>query len=291
LKTIACIPAFNAEKIINSVIADVANYVDRVIVCDDGSSDNTSKIAKDSGATVITHKKNLGKGGALKSLFGYVKGQEFDVLVTIDGDGQNYPEEIPKLIAPIQDGQADIVIGYRFESAEEMPKYRRFGNKLFDKLTNAATDLPFKDTQSGFRAYSKRAIDQISFIATGYAADSEILVSASRQAMRILEVKVKVKYNTGGTTSVRNPVRHGTDVITLLLEVIAIKHPLAYLGLPGLISTIIGIIFTFIMITHFNASGFFSVPTTLVAIGFLSLGILLTLTSVLLFTLARQLQR
>ena len=118
---VACIPAYNEEKTIADIIKRSMNFVDTVIVCDDGSEDHTVKKAKEAGATVIQHGKNLGKGAALRSLFDYGKRLGSDILVTIDGDGQFLPEEMDKLMAPILNEQVDIVIGYRFDSSIEMP--------------------------------------------------------------------------------------------------------------------------------------------------------------------------
>ena len=154
MQKIACIPAYNEEKSIHEVVKDSFQFVDKVIVCDDGSNDKTAEEAKKAGAIIITHKKNSGKGSALRSLFDYVKESKFDVLITIDGDGQFFPKEIPKLITPITKNGYDVVIGNRANGKTEMPKYRKFGNAVLDKMTNAASELPFNDTQSGFRAYS-----------------------------------------------------------------------------------------------------------------------------------------
>lgn len=283
-------PAYNEERKIPSLIKELFEYVDKVIVCDDGSKDKTTQVAEEAGATVIVHGQNMGKGAALKSLFNYVRDLDFDVLVTIDGDGQFLPSEIPKLVEPIKQNKYDVVIGYRFTDAE-MPAYRKFGNKILDKLTNAASDLPFRDTQSGYRAYTKKAIQQISFTAKGFGADSEILVSASRHALRIGEEKVTVKYDTGGATSTRHPLAHGTDVIALLLELIAVKHPLAYLGLPGLFFVVLGALFSVVVISLFNETRYFSVPNTLLSFGSLFIGILLILTAVILFAISRLLRR
>lgn len=283
-------PAYNEERKIPSLVKELLQYVDKVIVCDDGSADKTTQAAEDAGATVIVHGQNMGKGAALKSLFNYVKDTNFDTLVTIDGDGQFLPSEIPKLVEPIKKNKYDIVIGYRF-SDQEMPGYRRFGNRFLDKLTNAASDLPFRDTQSGYRAYSKKAIRQITFTAKGFGADSEILVSASRHALRIGEEKVTVKYDTGGVTSTHHPLIHATDVIALLLELVAVKHPLAYLGLPGLFFVVLGVLFSTVVISLFNETRYFSVPNTLLSFGSLFLGVLLILTAVILFAISRLLRR
>jgi len=285
LVTLACIPAFNVEKSINNVVKDVSNYVDKVIVCDDGSSDKTYKEAESGGAILLKHKKNLGKGAALKSLFEYAKKKDFDVLVTIDGDGQFLAEEIPKLIDPIKKNGCDIVIGSRVDNESEMPRYRKFGNKVLDKMTSAASELPFKDTQSGFRAYSKKAIDKIKFYSDGFASDSEILVSASENGLQISEEKINVKYDTGTKTSTSNPLSHSTDVITKLIELIAVKSPLKLLGIPGIALFLFGLFYSGVVISIFNQTGYFSVPSTLVALGSVVTGLLFILTAIILFTI------
>jgi glycosyltransferase involved in cell wall biosynthesis len=288
---LACIPTFNEEGVIEKVIEKTLHHVDKVIVCDDGSSDNTVQKAKDAGAHVLIHEKNLGKGAAMKTLFEYVKKNQADIIVTIDGDGQFLPEEIPQLIIPILEKKADIVIGYRFEDNEEMPAYRKFGNKMLDKMTNLATDLPFRDTQSGFRAYTKNAIEQIEFITNGFGADSEILVSASKKGLKISERKVTVLYDTGSKTSTKNPISHTTGVVSSLIELIALQKPLRYLGIPGIVLMIIGVIYSGVVIAMFNETRFFSVPSTLVALGSLMVGLILLLTSLVLFVIIRSGQR
>lgn len=288
---IACIPVFNEVNSIGDIIKRSLNYVDKVIVCDDGSSDGTSKAAKNAGAIVIEHKKNLGKGAALRSLFDNAKQMNADVMVTIDGDGQFKPEEMEKLIEPILDDGYDIVIGYRFDDSVEMPSYRKAGNKILDKITNMASELPFRDTQSGFRAYSKKAINSINFITDGFGADSEILVDASKKGLKISEKKVTVIYDTGGKTSTKNPISHTGEVISSLIELVALRHPLKYLGIPGLILIIVGVINGAYVMSMFNQTRYFSIPFTLLAIASLVLGALLMMISVVLFSIVRTSKR
>lgn len=288
---IACIPVYNEEKVIGEIVKKCMNYVDKVIVCDDGSTDNTAKVAKENGAHVIQHKKNIGKGSAMRSLFRSALENNGDVIVTIDGDGQFLPEEIPKIIEPILKNQSDIVIGYRFDDKTEMPSYRRIGNKVLDKISNFASELPFRDTQSGFRAYSKKAIQMIKFTADGFGADSEILVDASRKELRISEEKITVIYNTGGKTSTKHPITHSSSVISTLIELIAIRQPLRYLGVPGIILLVIGIIYSIVVIAIFNDTRYFSIPSTLIALGSVMIGIVLLLMSVVLFSINRIVKR
>ena len=289
--TIIGIPVYNEEKFIKNIVQRCLKYSDNVIVCDDGSTDSTIEEAKIGGATVIKHEQNKGKGAALKSLFKAAKESKADVLVTIDGDGQFLPEEIDKIMKPILENKADIVIGYRFDDSTEMPTYRKMGNKFLDKMTNAASEIKFRDTQSGFRSYSKKAIESVNFVADGFSADSEILVDASKKKLRIIEEKVTVIYNTGEDTSTQNPVSHSAGVIASLVELIALRHPLKYLGIPGFILIGIGIFFAILVITYFNETRQFSIPSTLIALGGLTIGTILVLMSIVLFSISRATRR
>jgi len=282
---IACIPAYNEEKPIFDVVKRTLQFVDKVIVCDDGSQDSTAVVAKNAGAHVLKNNKNLGKGAAMKALFEYAKELDADIVVTIDGDGQFLPEEIPKLFTSLIDSKADIVIGYRFDDEQDMPSYRKLGNKILDRVTTIAADLPFRDTQSGFRAYSKKAIKSIKFTTDGFGADSEILVNASKKGLKITEEKVTVLYDTNGKTSTQNPISHSASVISSLIELIAVKKPLKYLGIPGGVLLIIGIIYSVVVIVIFNDTRYFSIPSTLVALGSLVMGLMLLMMSVLLYSI------
>ena len=287
MKRIVCIPAYNEGHIIHKLITECKKYADLIIVCDDGSSDNTSLEAKSAGALVINHKTNKGKGAALRSLFDTAKKNNPDVVVTIDGDGQFLPEEIPKLMNPVLEKQIDIVIGYRFSDSSEMPAYRQFGNKFLDKITNLASELPFRDTQSGFRAYSRQALTKIVFSNNNFAADSEILINASKMGLKISEEKITVLYNVGGSTSTLNPVHHTASVFSSLIEMVALKKPLLLLGIPGLILTIIGIVYSVNVIAIFNDTRYFSIPITLLSIGSLTIGLILSLMSIVLYSISK----
>ena len=288
---IVCIPAYNEENTISDIISRSLKFADKVIVCDDGSTDSTSKKAKDSGATVINHVKNSGKGTALKSLFEYIKKSNFDVAVTIDGDGQFLPEEMEKLIEPILKNGVDVVIGNRFSNSEEMPAYRKTGNKVLDKITKLASDLPVEDSQSGYRAYSSKAINTLSFHTSGFGIDSEILIDAVNKNLTISEQPVTVLYDTGFKTSTKNPISHSSGVLSSLLQLIAINHPLRYLGIPGFILLIIGLSFSVLVMSMFNEDRYFSIPSTLIAIGTLVIGLMLMLMSVVLYSISQMSKR
>ena len=287
LYILACLPAFNEEGVIGNLIKKIIPLVDSVVVCDDGSTDLTSKESQDAGAFVIQHKQNKGKGAALQSLFDFARHSNADVIVTIDGDGQFLPEEIPKLTEDIENGKSDIVIGYRFETEKDMPSYRKIGNKVLDELSKQVSNLNLRDTQSGFRAYSKKAIEKINFKNNGFVADSEILIDASTKDLIISEQHVTVLYNTGTRTSTQNPIRHGSSVLISLLEMVLMKRPLTFLGIPGLIMSVIGIITSSLTLISFNETGYFSIPLTLLSIVLFTVGVMLVLVSGILFSFNR----
>ena len=284
---IACIPVFNEENSIGDIVSRSLKFVDRVVVCNDGSTDQTSINAVKAGAIVLEHEKNLGKGAAFKTLFEYANKINADIMITIDGDGQFLPEEMKNLINNLQKSNADVVIGNRYGDQKEMPLYRKTGNKILDKITKLATNLPFQDTQSGYRVYSKNAISSIKITNDGFGVDSEILVDAANKGLKITEEPVTVLYNIGHKTSTKDPITHSVSVVSSLLELIAINHPLRFLGIPGFILIIIGIIFSIIVITIFNESRYFSIPSTLTALGSLMVGILLLLMSVVLYSISK----
>jgi len=167
----------------------------------------------------------------------------------------------------------------------EMPNYRAFGNKVLDKMTNIASNLPFEDTQSGFRSYSKKAINSISIQSDGFGSDAEILVNAAQKGLRIVDVPVTVLYNIGTKTSTKNPISHTTEVILSLIELISIKRPLSFLGIPGFVLLVIGIIFSIMVISLFNETRYFSIPYMLLTIGSFTMGLILIMMSVLLFSI------
>ena len=159
---LVCIPAFDEEKTIGDIVKKSLEHADKVIVCDDGSTDNTAKIARNCGAQVITHTKNQGYGAAIITLFEAARKENVEIMVTIDGDGQHNPDQIPLLVDALKEHNVDVVIGSRFlDNSTKHQGYRRHGIKIITSASNLGTDFKVSDSQSGFRAYSKNAIDSI----------------------------------------------------------------------------------------------------------------------------------
>ena len=277
-------PAFNEEKNIAPLIMKIAQLGYQVLVCDDASTDSTAMIAEKMGAIVIKHTRNLGYGATIQSIFNKSRELNCDVLVTIDADGQHNYQEIKDLVKPIQDDDVDLVIGSRFLGKKtDMPKYRKIGIKTLTKITNAIEDLNVTDSQSGFRAYSKKAITSIFPVEDSMGVSTEILVKASQKKLRIIEVPIVVSYE--GDTSTHNPASHGMSVLGTSIKLISIKHPLGFYGLPGLFFIGLGISFTIITLTSFSETRNIITNQALLAIGSLLFGLVLSLTGIILFSI------
>ena len=279
------IPAFNEEKNIAAIITKLADITDTIIVCNDGSSDLTSDIAEKMGAFVINHEKNLGYGAAIRSIFLKAKELDGDILVTFDADGQHRIEDVEKVTKPIIDQEVDLVIGSRFldESEKEVPRYRKVGIKVITKITNASIKKQLTDSQSGFRAYSKKVLNELNPSELGMGISTEILIKASNKNFRITEVPIKILYS--GDTSTHNPVSHGSSVILSTIKYTSIEHPLKFYGIPSMILFIIGISFTYLAVEYYAEIGRLNTNLTIIAAGTVLIAVVLLITSILLYSL------
>jgi len=285
LKIIVGIPAFNEEKNIAAIITKLADITDTIIVCNDGSSDLTSDIAEKMGAFIINHEKNLGYGAAIRSIFLKAKELDGDILVTFDADGQHRIEDIEKVTKPIINQEVDLVIGSRFldESEKEVPQYRKVGIKVITKITNVSIKKQLTDSQSGFRAYSKKVLAELNPSELGMGISTEILIKASSKNFRITEVPIKILY--AGDTSTHNPVSHGSSVILSTIKYTSIEHPLKFYGIPSMILFIIGISFTYLSAEYYAEIGRLNTNLTIIAASTVLIAVVLLITSILLYSL------
>ncbi len=215
---ICVIPAFNEERTIEEVVQQAKKYVDEVIVVDDGSTDCTLKKAEEAGSRTIRHKKNMGKGAALRTGISAALRRRADIIVTMDGDGQHDPHLIPKLIEPIVRGEADVVIGSRFLKhgrRKGMPKIRVLSNKITTFILRRIYGVETTDSQSGFRAFKADALKRVSFHSDDFIAESEILIEAKRKGLTVKEVPIQAIY--GGERSKMKPVKHTLRFIYVVL--------------------------------------------------------------------------
>jgi len=282
---IVCIPAYNEESSIQDIVKKSAQYVDKVIVCDDGSSDNTAKLAKESGAIVITHDKNQGYGAALSTLFNYARKQNAKTMITIDGDGQHNPDQIPLLLNAITTHNVDVVIGSRFlDDTTTASNYRKTGIKIITSASNYGTNFKVSDSQSGFRAYSKDAIDSIHPTEQGMSVSTEILLKISNKGLSIAEVPITISYD--GDTSEQNSISHGISVLMNTVKYISIKHPIKFYGIPGLVLIIMGTVMGgFFLDAYLNHQTVYYGSLLGSVILFL-LGAILSVTAIILFSMA-----
>ena len=285
MKITVGIPAYNEEKNIASIIVKLKKIADVVIVCNDGSTDSTSEIAQNLGAIVINHTKNLGYGAGINSIFHKAKEIGSEILITFDADGQHRIEDIDRVIKPISDGQSDIVIGSRFldDSEKEIPNYRKVGIKVITKITNTSIKKQLTDSQSGFRAYSKKVLGQLSPSESGMGVSTEILIKASSKNFRISEVPIKILYE--GKTSTHNPITHGSSVIISTIKYTSIERPLTFYGIPSVVFLFIGIIFSYMAIQYYVEIGRLSTNLTIVGVSSVLIGLVLLITATLLFSL------
>ena len=279
------IPAYNEEKNIALIITKLKKITDSIIVCDDGSSDLTGEIARELGAIVISHPKNMGYGAAIRSLFLKATELDLDGLITMDADGQHRIEDVNSVFGPINDEVADIVIGSRFldKKSEEMPNYRKVGIKIITKVTNLSIKEKLTDSQSGFRAYSKKALQKVIPSDVGMGVSTEILIKASNLELKVAEVPIKVHYDVD--TSTHNPVSHGTSVILSTIKFTSIHNPLKFYGIPGIIFLIIGLGFIAWTIQIYVTSQQIITNVSLIGIGCIVLGAVLLMTAVILFSI------
>ena len=284
MKITVGLPAYNEEKNIAKIIVHLKKIADQIIVCDDGSEDSTSMIAKSLGVIVINHPKNLGYGSAIKSIFLKAKEIDADVLVTIDADGQHKIEDVEKVVKPIVDGHADISIGSRFlKEGDAVPNYRKLGIKVITKVTNSSLSDKITDAQSGFRAYNKKVLQSLTPSDSGMGISTEILIKSSNLGLKIAEVPTEIQYE--GDTSSQNPVSHGTGVLMSTLKYISIERPLIFYGIPSFIFFIIGLTFTFFAAQYYAEIGRLNTNLTLIAGGTLLIGVILIVTTILLYSL------
>jgi len=249
------------------------------------------EIAERLGAEVVRHEHRLGYGAALQSLFRRARELGADVLVTLDGDGQHDPDEIKAVVGPILNGEADIVVGSRFLGEDnEVPFYRRLGIKAITRLTGRASGNSFSDAQSGFRAYSKKAIEGLKLNENGMGASAEILLQAEKQKFDVLEVPVNCRYR-GLETSKHSPLTHGASVIMSIIRLMVEEKPLILLGIPGAISLLIGMFFGVWMLQIYAVEHQIPTNMALASMAFILIGMFVVFTGITLYAITRLSQK
>ena len=240
MRVLCAIPCLNEEVAVGSVVLRARRHVTEVVVVDDGSTDNTEEVARLAGATVLRHAENRGKGEAYRTLWAHARVQGFEALVVLDGDGQHDPDEIPLVLAKLQEGN-DFVVGARWGDSTGMPLWRKVGKRVLDYGTAMASEgiegaPKLTDSQSGFRAYSRKALEAIEPRQAGFSVESQLLIDAHEAGLRIAETRIHCRYDVDSSTE--GPIRHASGVLNDLLVAVGVRHPLLFLGLPGFVSLV-----------------------------------------------------
>jgi glycosyltransferase involved in cell wall biosynthesis len=219
-KVVVGVPAFNEEATIASVVKTCRPFASTILVVDDGSTDETATRAYESGATVLRHESNGGKGVAVATIFDFANRELADILVLLDGDGQHDPGEIPNLLEKIASGDSDIVVGSRFVdgAGNATPGIRKIGQRFFNTMTYLLSGVRCSDSQSGFRAFNRRAITSMRFSADSFSVESEMQFECRARALTLAEVPITCSYDSPPK---RNIVRHGLIVLTGLIRLAA----------------------------------------------------------------------
>jgi len=293
-RIVAVIPAYNEERTIASVILSAEKYVDRVIVCDDGSTDMTGVIARRLGAELVRHESKHGYGAALQSLFKRARAFDADVMVTLDGDGQHDPNEIPMLVELVLERKADVVIGSRFlgdiEKMNDIPRYRRYGIMVITKLTKVASKSRISDAQSGFRAYGRKALKSLRLHENGMGASVEVLMEAKTKGLTVVEVPTGCNYH-GLKTSTHNALGHAANVVMSIAKLVVEERPLVFLGIPGVMSLLVGIFFGVWMLRLYAIEQQIITNVALASISFILIGLFAISTAITLYSIIRLMEK
>jgi len=285
-KIMVATPAYNEARYIGSIILQARQYAAEIMVVDDGSIDGTSKVAELAGATVIRHAENRGYGSAIQSILAEAKKQNTDILVILDADSQHNPDEIPSLIKGISDG-SDIIIGSREMQKNVIAGYRRLGQRVLSRLTHIASRKKLSDTESGFRAYSRKAINTLELKEEGMAISSEIVTEAIAKGLTITEIPISVTYTRDGSTL--NPLVHGFGVLNRIMVMISERRPLLVFGVIGGVCIISGIFVGVLVVQTLQAQQILQVGSALISMLLITVGVLSVSTGLILNVLVRRL--
>jgi glycosyltransferase involved in cell wall biosynthesis len=239
-RIVVAIPAFNEDRFIGSLVLKLRACGKSVLVVDDGSTDATAAVAEAAGAAVVRHDINKGKMSAVQTIFHEARRMNADVLVLLDGDSQHDPSEVDQLAAAILDSGADMVVGSRFAGIRSrIPRWRVVGQHALTFATNIGSGVALTDTESGYRAFSRRAIEQMRFKGSGFALEPATQFQAKQHGWKVLEVPISVHYEL---PMKRNPVWHGMGQLDAIFRLVAEHRPLLFFGVPGLLLLLLGLL-------------------------------------------------
>ncbi|MGE5223689.1 MAG: glycosyltransferase family 2 protein [Omnitrophica WOR_2 bacterium] len=280
---VVVIPAFNEDRFIGSVVLKAKKFASSVIVVDDGSTDSTAYVAAASGALVVHHEKNQGKAAALNTGFRLAREYHARAVVVLDADGQHLTDDIYKIVDPVLTGKADIVIGSRYIlPTSHVPRHRIWGHWAFNLLTRIVSGVAVTDSQSGYRAFSPRALEAIQFHSNGFSVESEMQFIAHENGLSLVEVPITIRYTEKPKRSV---IGQGLQVLNGILRLAGQYRPMLMLGLLGTVAILSAFGMGILVIqrleqTHELATGYALICVLLFMLGSMMLSTGFTLHSV-----------
>ena len=297
-ETLVAIPAYNEAGTIGAVVSVARKHADAVLVIDDGSDDDTALEAEQAGAAVIEHDTNSGYGASLQTAFQAADRRYAEHLVILDGDGQHDAADVPDLVAPLRNGDADVTIGSRFAPGSEtdLPLYRRFGIGVVNLVTNLSLGVVrsrswVTDTQSGFRAYGRRAVETLAAdgeVGDRMCASTDILYHAHHNNYTIAEVGTTIDYDVEDASS-HGPVSHGIHLVMNIVKTVERDRPITFLGVPGFLLAFLGLGFGYWTISNYMATSSFSVGLAVTSMFLVLGGTFACFTAIILHSLSTQL--
>ncbi|HGJ67543.1 TPA: glycosyltransferase family 2 protein [bacterium] len=216
MKICILIPGYNESRTISQVVSNARKVIDDIVVVDDGSKDNTAQLAQASGATVLKHEVNKGKGAALKTGFDYVIKNGYDAVITMDSDGQHDPNDVYTFLNATNKFKSGIIIGSRMNDISNMPAVRKCTNKLTSYINSTLAHQRIDDSQSGFRLITTDVLKTVKLETDRFETESEILIKASKAGFRIISVPIKTIY--GEEKSKIRPIKDTLTFIRLFFR-------------------------------------------------------------------------
>jgi glycosyltransferase involved in cell wall biosynthesis len=220
MRTCALIPAFNEIPYIADVVKGTRPHVEKVVVIDDGSADGTGQAARAAGAVCLQSPRNLGKASALRTGIEFARAQNFTHILTLDGDGQHLPEDIPAMLRTAEETGADLVIGARSFDRESMPTARYYSNTIGSRLASLLVGREIRDSQSGFRLFRLDKLHGTTLRSRYYELEMEMLIKMARSGCTIAHATVSTVYHDGEARSKMKPVR---DTVRVCLWSLAFR--------------------------------------------------------------------